>query len=416
MFESVFNLRASHRHRLAPLLREREAFLTHLQRGGTGRDCLRAYASRLNQIVRFLKLKKLRLVRRSEIKIAARRWANYRGKYRHVAAGPWSVPSFVWLAKRWFQFHGKLILPRQTFAYTETLDLYAEFLKTERRFSPVTIRGRLYQTRCFLRWLSKHRRKRELIKISLDDVDRYFAAMANRWGKVSLSSCAATLRAFFLYAESRRLCRAGMARGIKGPSMRQVSPAQKSPIPEWKEVLRLLHSTNGRTPIAIRARAILLLLCLYGLRRSEIVRLEVNDFDWKNHVFTVRRAKHGGLQQFPLLRKVSDAILRYIRNARPRSSCSHVFLSFHPPFGPMDPTSIYVIVSYRLKRLHIRSRHRGPHALRHACATQLLKRGIPPREIADFLGHRTCQSVGIYARFDMHSLQKVSDLNLSRTI
>jgi integrase len=240
--------------------------------------------------------------------------------------------------------------------------------------------------------------------------------MANRWGKVSLSSCAAALRPFFLYAESRGLCRAGMARAIEGPPRRQVSPSQKTPIPEWKEVLRLLHSTKGRTPIAIRARAILILLCFYGLRRSEIVRLEMNDFDWKNHIFTVRRAKRGGLQQFPLLREVSDAVLRYIQNARPRSSCRNVFLSFHPPFGSMNPASIYEIVSYRLKRLHIRSRHRGPHALRHACATELLKRGISPREIADFLGHRTCQSVGIYAKFDMHSLQKVSGLDISKAI
>jgi hypothetical protein len=60
MFETLFNPPSADRHRLAPLLREREEFLAHLQRRGNGRDSLRAYASRLNQIVRFLKLKRMR--------------------------------------------------------------------------------------------------------------------------------------------------------------------------------------------------------------------------------------------------------------------------------------------------------------------------------------------------------------------
>src|SRR5260370_15737312 len=124
MFETVFNPRAVRKHRLAPLLREREEFLTHLQRRGTGRGCLRTYAARLNQIVRFLKLKRPRRVRPSEIRNAARRWAHYGGKHRLLAAGPWSEPTFVWLAKRWFRFQGKLILRRQRFAFTDELKNY----------------------------------------------------------------------------------------------------------------------------------------------------------------------------------------------------------------------------------------------------------------------------------------------------
>ena len=63
MFETVFNERAAHGHRFMPLVREKEEFLTHLECRGMGRSCLRVYASRLNQIVRFLKLKRLRRVR-----------------------------------------------------------------------------------------------------------------------------------------------------------------------------------------------------------------------------------------------------------------------------------------------------------------------------------------------------------------
>ncbi len=411
MFETVFNPRAAQIHRLAPLLWEREEFLTYLQNRGTGRSCLRVYASRLNQIVRFLELKRMRRVRPSEIKRAAMRWANYRGKYRHNSAGPWSEPSFVWLAQRWLRFHGKLVSVRRTVSFADELKEYARFMESERGFSPSTVNSRLYQTGRFLRWFSKGCRRKSLSTISLNDVDKYFFEMANRWGMVSLSSCASVLRAFFVYSESRRWCRTGIALGIKGPPFRQTSSAPGGP--RWDEVLRLLRITNGKTPVELRAKAILLLLCLYGLRRGEIIRLQLSDFDWRNNIFTVRRSKRGGLQQFPLRREVSAAILRYIKNARPKCSCKHLFVSFHPPFGSINPTSINEIVTSRFKKLRIKARRNGPHSLRHACATELLRRGIPLAEIADFLGHRTCRSVGIYAKFDMQSLRSVSNLDLT---
>jgi integrase/recombinase XerD len=66
-----------------------------------------------------------------------------------------------------------------------------------------------------------------------------------------------------------------------------------------------------------------------------------------------------------------------------------------------------------MKRLDIRVRRKGPHSFRHACATELLRRGVSPRDIADFLGHRTCDCVGIYAKYDLRSLRKISGLDLS---
>jgi integrase/recombinase XerD len=74
---------------------------------------------------------------------------------------------------------------------------------------------------------------------------------------------------------------------------------------------------------------------------------------------------------------------------------------------------MWQIASRRMRRLGIDSAHHGPHALRHACATHLLKKGSSLREIADFLGHRDCRSVGIYAKFDTRSLRKVAAFSLA---
>jgi integrase/recombinase XerD len=414
MLESIFSPKGVERHVQAPLPWAREQFLEYLQRRGTGRSTLRIYASALNQIVRLLRLKRLRRVRVTEIESAARRWANYSGRYRRQPAGPWSEPWFVWLAKRWLKFHGKLVLHSRKIPFGKELSEYAAFMRSEGRLAPATVQTRMDRTRRFLLWFGRQRPRRKLSAITLSDVDQYFVYKSSQWGSVTLSTCAANLRPFFLYAEREGLCSEGIARGIKGPPIRSASFAPEGP--RWTDVLRLLRAMDGTTPVAIRAKAILLLLSFYGLRRSEIVQLRLSDFDWRNEIMTVHRAKKGVLQQFPLRRDVSQAVFRYIHQARPRSGCEHVFLSYQAPFGPIGATRIWEIVSSGMKQLDIHVRRGGPHSLRHASATELLRRGAHPREIADFLGHRTCQCVRIYAKYEVRSLRKVSDLDLSGSL
>lgn len=410
MFHTIFKNEGAGHHLSAPLVSEREQFLLYLQQRGTGRVCLRIYASRLNQIVRFLGLTKLRHVRLNEIQQAARRWGRYCGPRRHLLPGPWSEPSFTWLAKRWLRFHGKLILPLRPVHFGRELNDYKECMTSELGLAPVTIQGRLLQTRRFLEWVWRSRRRRNLTTFSLKDVDNYIGMRSARWGTVSLASGAGALRAFFRYAESKNLCAPGIAVGIKLPRIRQKSSFPVGP--EWSNVERMLRGAQGRKPVDLRARAILLLVSVYALRRGEIVRLRLIDFDWCNRIFTVRRSKGGGYQQFPICPALGTVLLRYLQKGRPESSCQQLFISFHPPFGPMNPSSVYEIVSCRMNGLRIRSSRTGPHALRHACATELLRRGATLQDIADFLGHRNCQTVSVYAKFDQRLLRDVSALDL----
>src|SRR6202451_661556 len=298
VFESIFAPQAVDRHVLAPLPWAREQFLVHLQRRGTAWATLRRSASALNQIVRFLKLKQLRRVRVCEIESAARRWARYTGKHRCQPAGPCSEPRFIWIAKRWLKFHGKLVVHSRKLPFGSELNKYAAFMRAEGRLAAATVQTRISYTRQFLSWFRRQRPPRQLSEIKLSDVDRYFAVKSRQWSsKVTLSTCAANLRPFFFYAEKERWCSEGIALGIKVPPRRTASFIPEGP--RWMDVQRLLGSMQGTTPVAIRAKAILLLLTFYGLRRSDIVHLRLKDFDWQDGIMTVRRAKRGRTQQFP---------------------------------------------------------------------------------------------------------------------
>jgi hypothetical protein len=100
------------RHRTAPLLKEREQFLSHLLRQGTSPRRVRSIAAYLIHIVRLLELSNLRDVEGDEIGKAAECWANYRGPHRRRKAGKSAAACFSRVAKNWFRFHGRLASSR----------------------------------------------------------------------------------------------------------------------------------------------------------------------------------------------------------------------------------------------------------------------------------------------------------------
>ena len=66
-----------------------------------------------------------------------------------------------------------------------------------------------------------------------------------------------------------------------------------------------------------------------------------------------------------------------------------------------------------MKRLRIESANFGPHSLRHACATALLRRGTALKDISSFLGHRHMDSVSAYAKYDSRMLRAVAAFGLA---
>ena len=74
VFDQYFSLPAAlARHQSAPLARERERFLTHLEAGGTGRQTIRTAACYLLQVIQILGLRRLRDVTPEEVEQAANR-------------------------------------------------------------------------------------------------------------------------------------------------------------------------------------------------------------------------------------------------------------------------------------------------------------------------------------------------------
>jgi site-specific recombinase XerD len=412
VIEHIFVFESSRiRQREAPLFKEREQYLSHMMDQGVSKLRLRSVASMLLHVVRLMQLDRLRMIDLAEIQEAGLRWESDLLPIIKRGRGLKSHKSFEWTAIKWLRFHNQInhpLVPRES---TDLIvDQFATFLKVTRGLSPETIRGFESRSRQFLGWLQGH--DRPLSTVSLSDIDSFIEFKRNGGCRPrTIASICAALRAFFRFAEIQGWNNSRIARGIQSPRVPRYDVVPRGP--KWRDVRRMLNHDFGLSRAELRAAAIISLCSIYALRSIEVINLSVKDFDWASETLTIRRAKTGRIQQFPIQFEVGEKILRYLQFGRPRCSCRRVFVTLRPPHKQLPSSGLWTIVARRMRSLGISSENFGAHALRHSCATQLLQRGSSLRDIADFLGHRDMNSVSIYAKHDVRSLKQVAAFSLA---
>jgi integrase/recombinase XerD len=397
------------RHLEAPLLAERDRFLTHLESLGASHRELSMKASYLLHIVRILKLDSLHPITRAEINCAAEKWAADHSSGRSARHQQGSPIFFRKIATQWFHFLGQLpARPRP--AFDGLLNDFCSDMMKFRGLSPKTVQGYRWRVAFFLKWLIEERHG-NLSALCLKDVDDFLYDLRKRnLATATIASNCQAFRTFFAYAGDRHLCPTGLPAGIQSPRISKYRSGHIAPT--WTEVKRVLNVVRGKSALDLRARAIILLFIVYGLRSSEVIDLRLSDFDWRNETFGIRRSKRGGTQQYRIQFEVGEAILRYLQLARPRTPSRHLFVGTIRPFAPLTEGAMWQIVATRMKQAAVTSNHVGPHSLRHACATQLLRKGVLITDIADFLGHRSTRCVQVYARYDTRRLHKIAAFSL----
>lgn len=412
MFEKLFRSgdRLA-RHRDGPFAEDRRRFLAHCGEQGFPRDYLRKTAAMLLWIAGELDASPGRTLTTAQIRAGANRWVRF--KYPcgvRPDQNPHPRDNFIKLAVSWFQFLGRFNeTPVAPHPYAEFLQAFSAWMEDECGLADGTIAVRVSAVRKFLEWYGTL--GRDLSAARLMDIDAYLARYAERgWSRTSIANETGLLRAFFRYAGCRGWCHAEIAQGIKRP--RLYSQEQLPVGPSWKDVQRMLASLNTDDPGHIRDRPMLMLCAIYGLRPSEVARLRLEDLDWEHDRILVRRRKVNKAQVYPLTPAVGNAILRYVKEVRPRSAHREVFLTRVAPIRPVTTHILSRAAHNPMLALGIRSSKYGAYALRHACATHLASRGVSFKVIGDHLGHSSPNSTRIYAKVDLPMLRKVAALDL----
>ena len=401
---------AIRRQRTAPFHDERLAFLAYMKEHDRKYNTLRGMAVHLLQINRTLGFSdRMRVVTIDELKEAAREWAHYIGPFRKRLPGKYSYEVFMRTARAWLRFHHCLQEPKKTRACEEKLKAFEAVLRNRFGLAASTISVRTRHASWFLRWLSC--RNVPLRCMTVGHIERYLdAKKAKGWALTTLTLASASLHKFFLHAEERGWVRPGLSLGAPTYAIPRHKFVPKGP--SWGDVQRMITSLDDAKPAELRDHAMLLLMAVYGLRVSDVIALFLTDIDFKERILTVRRGKNIVTQRFPLNRETVRTLRKYVGSARPSSNCPALFTTLVAPYEPLRPGTVYLRVRRLFINNQVTSVRKGPHALRHACANRLMKRGHSVSEIAAFLGHADTNTVREYTRFDHRALRKIADFSL----
>ena len=413
LFNQLFERRhALKRHTSAPLLQERLQYLQHWADLKAKKCTLRRIAQYLLIIMDSLHLYTIRMISIREIEEAAMKWAkNEKVRRRNNKYSILSKRRFIYDAVSWFKILGCLIKEHEpAIPFQEYRNKYLEYMITEQGLAEVTVHNRSSLLKDFLITISA--RVKTFAAILPSTIDEVLTKKHDRDGlsRSSVQNYASVIRSFLRHAENQKWCSKGIVASIKAPRVYRHETLPSSP--SWKDIGKLL--TNSRTdyPTDIRDYAILLLLSVYGMRRSEVAGLKLKDLDWENEQIYLRRAKRSKPQIFPLSKIVGEAILRYLKEVRPKHcTLREVFIGRRSPYQALTAGAIYAIANRRIKPLNLPIKHHGPHALRHACATHLINEGFSLKEISDHLGHQGLETARIYTKVDLTNLRKVAEQN-----
>ncbi len=224
---------------------------------------------------------------------------------------------------------------------------------------------------------------------------------------VSMRRKLAAVRSFFKFLLREGLVEKNVARMVRTPKM----PKSLPEVMTAEQTNALVDGVTGTAdkferPYPARDLAIFELLYGCGLRISELVGLNLDDFDFSERWIRVR-GKGKKERQVPYAGKASAALDRYLALRKPAGGHAQAIFLNHRGSRLTDRGARGIVKFYAGMITGDSSIH--PHSLRHAYATHLLSDGADLRAIQELLGHARLSTTQKYTQVSLADLMAVYD-------
>jgi len=274
------------------------------------------------------------------------------------------------------------------------------YLDAERGCSPATVEAYRSDLKLFLMFLLDDGCPAEVERIAPDVLRRYLASMSAAGLSASTRGRRLyALRSLWQYLETADLV-------IDNPCRKVSAPRRSQHLPNYlalDECARLLTACddNHYVDLAFRDRALLTVLIYQGLRRAEVLGLQLGDVDLEAMTLLVRRGKGGTSRLLPLAQPAATAVADWLE-MRPKCPTSALFVTRGG--RPMSVKDLQRMFRRTVARAGLRD---GVtlHTLRHTFATLLLREGVDVRTLQRLLGHASIETTALYLHVDTEDLR-----------
>ena len=203
----------------------------------------------------------------------------------------------------------------------------------------------------------------------------------------------APVRTFFGWLERNGIYN-NIAAGIKSPKDdRDFRRDYLNP----DQVIQVLRSIPLDKVTGLRDYAIINLMVCTGLRRIEVLRLQVSDLDIMDDqiVLNIQRKGRTYKEKIRIEYEIFEPIERYL--LKRRYSKSDPLFANHYTGGRMSEIMLSKVVKKYIKKVSS-SNKLTCHSLRHSAAINLLKLGKSIYDVKNLLGHKSIDTTQLYLK------------------
>lgn len=172
-----------------------------------------------------------------------------------------------------------------------------------------------------------------------------------------------------------------------------------------KEVSEVMQLFSVETEfIPLRNKLIIELFYATGIRRSELINLQLSDVNLKSDIIKVL-GKRNKERYIPILKGLKESISQYIEVRKMQeSNCEYFFIT--KKGKKMYGTLVYRLINNYFSSVSTKVK-KSPHILRHAFATHLLNEGADLNAVKELLGHASLASTQVYTNSSLKELKNV---------
>jgi integrase/recombinase XerC len=282
----------------------------------------------------------------------------------------------------------------------ETFKIHAE---SEKRYSKHTVTAYLNDIEQFFVYLNDAEYSR-LTQVDLDDVrDWALSLMDDGLDARSVNRKISSIRTFFAYFHKLGKLQSNPCKGFKSLKTDKKLPefVSESSVEKLFKSIRFPDGWEGQ-----RDRMILEMLYLTGMRRSELIGLELKKVDFQRGEIKVL-GKRNKERIIPVSNITKQMMSEYME-----STAAH-FEGRYPDYWIVNDKGlkvsekfVYEKVKFYL-RLVTNNSKVSPHTLRHTFATHLLNQGADINAVKELLGHSSLAATQVYTHNTIEKLKHI---------
>jgi len=276
--------------------------------------------------------------------------------------------------------------PESLRRYISSLKIYNQYLR-ERHLDLLNVDRNIL--RSFLEYLRKER------KVGLKTVGNYFTSMAM----------------FYEFLEYEGYVDKNPVHSVRKRYIRRYKDndeGQMRKLISVEEMVKLINST-----LDVRDKAIITLLAKTGIRRKELITLDVDDINWVEQSMRLKPTPKRTNRTVFFDDETAIILHRWVRARESRNKMGSKALFINNMGTRLNRNGVYLAVTKPAEKIGLHNPnsdrmedHFSPHCCRHWFTTHLRRAGMPREFIQELRGDVRKEAIDIYDHIDKEELRE----------